>query len=443
MTVDDSFRRLVVAVAALSVLAACDSWFGSDEAPPLPGERIAVMLQESDLDPDPRLADLSVRLPPPYINEAWPQAGGFPDHAMHHLMIQEEISELWEVSIGSGSDGDQRILATPVTANGVIFTLDRDFEVRAFDAESGARIWQYEIGFPDEDDEAFGGGLAYSDGRLFISTGYAQLITIEAQSGQELWRAALTGPARAAPTALNGVVVAVSIDNQSTAFDAVTGEVKWTHAGFAENAGLLGGASPAAFEKTVIIPYSSGELYAIRLENGRVSWSDSLTSARRSDALSSLADIRGLPVIDRGVVFAISHAGRMVAVDMNTGIRSWDRRIGGLHQPWVAGEFIYVLTIDNFLAALTRRGGRVRWLTRLPAFEDPEDKSGAISWVGPVLAGDRLLLANNLGQVLAVSPYTGDPLGQIDVNDAVSVAPIVANGTLFIQTDDGRLFAYR
>lgn len=443
MTLHDNFRRLVLAVAVLSVLAGCDRWFGSSDAPPLPGERIAVMLQESDLDPDPRLADLSVLLPQPYINEAWPQAGGFPDHAMHHLMMQDEISELWEVSIGAGSDGDQRILATPVTANGMIFTLDRDFEVRAFDTESGTRIWQYEIGFPDEDDEAFGGGLAYSDGRLFVTTGYAQLITIEAQSGQELWRAALTGPARAAPTALNGVVVAVSIDNQSTAFDAVTGEEKWTHAGFAENAGLLGGASPAAFEKTVVIPYSSGELYAIRLENGRVSWSDSLTSARRSDALSSLADIRGLPVIDRGVVFAISHAGRMVAVDLSTGIRSWDRRIGGLHQPWVAGEFLYVLTIDNFLAALTRRGGRVRWLTRLPAYEDPEDKTGAISWVGPVLAGDRLLLANNLGQVLSVSPYTGDPLGQIDVNDAVSVSPIVANGTLYIQTDDGRLFAYR
>jgi len=45
--------------------------------------------------------------------------------------------------------------------------------------------------------------------------------------------------------------------------------------------------------------------------------------------------------------------------------------------------------------------------------------------------------------VLAVSPYTGDPLGQIDVNDPVSVAPVVANGTLYIQTDGGRLFAYR
>ena len=443
MKMHERFRRLVMAVVGLCVLAGCDSWFGASEAPPLPGERIAVMLQESDLDPDPRLSDLSVLLPPPYVNESWPQSGGFPDHAMHHLMLPEQVSELWEVSIGTGSDGDQRILATPVIADGKVFTVDRDFEVRAFDAETGIVVWEHEIGFPDEDDEAFGGGLAYADGRLFVSTGYAQLITLDAQSGQELWRASLTGPARAAPTTLNGVVVTVSIDNQTSAFDAVTGEEKWTHAGFAENAGLLGGASPAAFEKTVLIPYSSGELYAIRLENGRVSWSDSLTSARRSDALSSLADIRGLPVIDRGVVFAVSHAGRMVAIDMNTGIRSWDRRIGGLNQPWVAGEFVYVLTIDNFLAALTRRGGRVRWLTRLPAFEDPEDKTGAISWVGPILAGDRLLLANNQGTVLAVSPYTGDPLGQIDVNDPVSVAPVVANGTLYIQTDGGRLFAYR
>lgn len=443
MKLQVSICRAIVAVGIIGALPGCDSWFGTEEAPPLPGERIAVMLQESDLDPDPRLSDLSVLLPKPYVNEAWPQAGGFPDHAMHHLELPEAISELWEVSFGAGSEGDQRILATPIVADGLIYTLDRDFEVRAFDTETGKSVWQHEIGFPDEDDEAFGGGIAYEDGRLFVSTGYAQLIALDARSGDELWRAPLTGPARAAPTVLDGTVIAVSIDNQTVALDAVTGIVRWTHAGFAENAGLLGGASPAAFEKTVIIPYSSGELYAIRLENGRVSWSDSLTSARRSDALSSLADIRGLPVVDRGLVVAISHAGRMVAIDLNTGIRSWDRRIGGLNQPWVAGEFIYVVTIDNYLAALTRRGGRVRWLTRLPAYEDPEDRSGAINWVGPVLAGDRLLVANNLGQVLAVSPYTGDPLGQVDVDDPVSVAPVVANGTLYIQTDGGRLHAYR
>ncbi|WP_246484308.1 PQQ-binding-like beta-propeller repeat protein [Marivibrio halodurans] len=434
--------RAAAALAALLALGAC-SWFGDEEAPPLPGDRISVMLSESDVEPDPRLSDLAVKLPPPYLNESWPQAGGFADHAMHHLMASDDLAEAWDVSIGSGSAGDQRVLSSPVAANGRLFTMDRDFEIRAFDAESGQRLWTFDAEVPDEDDEAFGGGLAYADGILVATTGYAEVIALNAETGQEIWREQMSGPIRAAATIAEGRVVAISIDNQSAALDLETGATIWRHAGFAEVAGLLGAASPAISESSVIVPYSSGELFALRLGNGQVSWQENLTSTRRVDALSSLADIRGRPVIDRGLVYAVSHAGRMIAIDMRTGSRAWDRRIGGTETPWIAGEYVYQLTNDQVLLCLTRRGGRVRWATPMPRFEDQEDHEGPISWVGPVLVKDRLLVGNNLGELMAVSPYTGEPLGQIDVGDGIRIAPIVANGTVYLQTEDGRLFAYR
>src|SRR3546814_13420392 len=83
-----------------------------------------------------------------------------------------------------------------------------------------------------------------------------------------------------------------------------SGEKLWLHTGFSEPAGLLGGASPAVDGETVVVPYSSGEIFALRVENGRVVWSDNLTAVRRADALSSLADIRAAPVVDRGLVLA-------------------------------------------------------------------------------------------------------------------------------------------
>lgn len=436
-----SGRALLLVVPVLA-LGAC-SWFGEDEAPPLPGERISVMLSESDVEPDPRLSDLAVTLPPPYMNESWPQAGGYPDHAMHHLMADDALEELWEADIGYGSEGDQRVLSSPVMAKGRIFTMDRDFEIRAFDAETGDRLWSFDAEVPDEDDEAFGGGLAYSDGILVATTGYAEVIALNADDGEPIWREQLSGPIRAAATVAEGRVVAASIDNQAAALDLETGETVWRHAGFAEVAGLLGAASPAISDTSVIVPYSSGELFALRLGNGQVSWQENLTSARRVDALSSLADIRGRPVIDRGLVYAVSHAGRMIAIDLRTGARAWDRRIGGTETPWIAGDYLYQLTTDQVLLCITRRGGRVRWATPMPRFEDEEDKEDPISWVGPVLVKDRLLVGNNLGQLVAMSPYTGKALGQIDVGDGIRIAPIVANGTVYLQTEDGRLIAYR
>ena len=52
----------------------------------------------------------------------------------------------------------------------------------------------------------------------------------------------------------------------------------WSHNGIPETAGLLGGASPAVEGEIVIVAYTSGELFALRVENGRAVWSDNLAS---------------------------------------------------------------------------------------------------------------------------------------------------------------------
>ena len=434
------------ALTSIVLLAGCsvaDEWFGDAEAPPLPGKRISVIIESGAVEPDPRVADLDVLLPKPVVNRAWPQAGGYANHAMHHLQVSDALTNVWTKDFGAGSEGDQRILSGPIAANGLVFTMDREFVVRAWQGDSGGLVWTFDPEIPEEDEEAFGGGLAFDQGKIFISTGFAQLIAIDASTGTEVWRSKLPGPMRAAPAAANGTVVAITIDNQTTAFRAETGEQIWSHSGFSETAGLLGGASAAIEGDAVIIPYSSGELYALRLGSGRQIWSDTLTAVRRVDTLSTLADIRGLPIIDRGTVYAVSHAGRTVAVDLRTGSRVWDRRLGGLQSPWIAGEFFYFITTEGNLICLTRRGGRVKWVSSLPVWEDPEDRQDPISWVGPILASDRLLLANNLGEVWAISPYDGKALGKIDVDSGVRVPPIVANGTVYVQTEEGRLAAYR
>ena len=75
---------LLLAAGFALVLAGCDylpDWFGQQKKPPLPGQRISVMELERSLNPDPKLADVQVRLPRPYENADWPEDGGYPSHA--------------------------------------------------------------------------------------------------------------------------------------------------------------------------------------------------------------------------------------------------------------------------------------------------------------------------------------------------------------------------
>jgi outer membrane protein assembly factor BamB len=208
-------------------------------------------------------------------------------------------------------------------------------------------------------------------------------------------------------------------------------------------AGLLGGSSPAATNTLVVAAYSSGELYGLRPENGRVAWQESLASVRRGGALSNLADILGLPVIDRGLVFAISNSNRLVAVDERIGNRVWEAELGGVQTPWAAGDYLFVLTNDQQLVALARGTGQVSWIVQLDRFEDPEDKSGPIIWAGPVLAGGRLWLTGSNGQLLAVSPADGTALARYPLPSAAYLPPVVANNTLYVLSDSGTLVAFR
>jgi outer membrane protein assembly factor BamB len=434
------------AILLLLLVAGCDwieSILPSRKKPPLPGERIAVMVNEHDLEPDPRVADLRVMLPRPYANAAWPETGGVPTHAMYHLALAAAPAKAWQVDIGDGSEKGRKLLTRPVVADGRVFAMDIDFEISAYRADTGERLWHHDAKVPKADREAFGGGLAYNAGRLYVTPGFGDVLALEAETGKVVWKQSLSGPMRAAPTVSGGQLYVVTIDNQLNVLDADTGEKKWTHTAISESAGLLGGGSVAVEGSTVVVPYSSGEIFAMRAENGRVVWSDNLTALRRIDAMASLAAIRGSPVIDRGVVYAISHSGRIVAIDQRSGARIWERSIGGVDMPWVAGEFIFVLSNDNELYCLTRQGGRVRWVQPLPRYENPKKKKDLIRWAGPVLAGDRLILTGSHGKVMTVSPYTGEPLGQMSVPDEILMPPVVAKDTIYFLTDDADLIAYR
>ncbi len=428
-----------------SLLTSCGGgYLGiSEEEIPLPGERIPVLVsQQNIIAPDASLADVQVKLPRPYQNQQWPQFGGYPTHANYHLSLGGQLRTMWRRKVGKGSDGIH-LLASPVSARGLLFTMDSDARVTALNMATGQKIWSYDLTPKEEEDNDWGGGLAYDRDRLYIATGFAQVIALRARDGALLWRAQVPGPVRGSPTVANGHVAVITLDNQLVILDSVRGERIWSHSGLSENAGLLGAATPASDETIIVSPYSSGEIFAMRLSSGRQLWSDTVVSVNRLGALSAISDIRASPVIDRDQVVVLGSNDRMIVVDKRSGARIWDKSIGGTQMPWVAGDFIYILSNNHELICLYRTDGRVKWIKQLPKYEDPEDQEGTIEWSGPVLASNRLLVVSSLGDVWSVSPYDGKLLGIKRLDDGMRVAPIVARDMLFLYTDDAEIIALR
>jgi outer membrane protein assembly factor BamB len=433
---------LVLAAALLSGCSLVEGWFEGEEEL-LPGERLAVLVDDQTLEPDPAIAGLQIALPAPRLNEAWPQPGGGPQHNPQHVALDGAPRVAWRVDLGEGEDDDAKLLAQPVVAGGRVYGMDARSQVTALDAGSGRTLWRADLEPEGEDDGYFGGGVAVADGRVFVTTGFGAVFALDAGSGQVVWQVQAAAPMRAAPTVADGRVFAVTLDNQLEARDAASGELLWRHTGIQEIAGLVGAAPPAVAGDVVVVPYSSGEIFALLADTGRVLWSDGLMSARRSAQVAALAHVRGMPVVDRDTVYAVGHSNRAAAIDLRRGLRVWEQEVGGTDMPWVAGDFVFVLTNEAQVVALTRNRGQVRWVHQLRRYEDMDDLEDPIVWKGPVLAGERLLLVNDLGQLVALSPYTGERQAAAELPGAAALPPVVANRTLYVVTEGGELVALR
>lgn len=442
-----TFKRLLLSsfLATSLALGGCSGFGDDDDAPPLEGERISILELQRHLEPDDTAMNAQGFVAPqPWKNEFWPQSGGYPNHAMQNLTLNEgPLKKVWSQSIGTGSRKHLPLISQPIIVDGKIYTLDTENHLAAFNTQTGQRLWVRDVNHPVEDDDVIVGGIAYSRGHLYVTNGYSELLMLTPDDGRIVWRRKLPAPSRAAPTIADDRVFITTLDNRLLALNAADGNLLWEYSGIAGAAGIVGAASPAASRDIVLPVFSSGEIYALRVENGSAAWGDNLAGIRSAGGLSGISDIRALPVIDKGIVLAISFGNRMVALDERTGNRIWQRDIGGSEMPWVAGNSVFVLTNDNELVSIGRDNGLIRWVRPLPKFINPESRTGQIYWTGPVLAGSRLIVAGSDGGVVEVHPDDGSVIRSWGAGMAVSIPPIVAGETLYLLGENGTLAAYR
>jgi outer membrane protein assembly factor BamB len=435
-----SRRAALLAPLALGGCGLWDDWFGTHKTP-LPGKREPILASRRNLAVDEGVP--KVTLPPEVSNAAWPQAGGNPTHFMGHLAAGERLAEAWTANIGEGGGYRRKILAQPVAADGVVYVMDSDAVVSAFDTARGGRLWRFDTRQENDDSTNVGGGLALDQGTVYAVNGLAEIVALDAAKGSVRWRGSIGAPTRSAPTVVEGRVYVITIEDRLLALTADDGRQLWTHQAVNATTSVLGRPAPAYADGLVVAGFGSGELATLRAETGNVVWTDNLAATARSGSIADFSAIRGLPVVGDGRVYAISMGGLMVAVDLPTGRRLWEREVAGEDSPWAAGSWLFIVSLDQRIAAVDRDDGRVAWVTDLPRWENPEKEKDSITWFGPLLAGDRLVVTGTNHEALAVSPYTGDIIGRQELSGAASLAPVVVDGTVFVISDDGRLLALR
>ena len=411
--------------------------------------RIAILTADEELKPDEGLAAVGASAPPSLPLTSWSNASGNPNATIENITGDGSLSIAWKKKLGAGANKSVGLIGQPLIADNKIMLLDASLTLHAYSADGQKKLWSVSLGEPKKkgwfksQTKATAGGIGYENGVIVAASGFGEIIGIDATNGKIMWRFVTDAPVHSSPLVANGRAYAVSVTSQLYAIDDKTGELVWTQSGLTESARVLSSSSSVIQGDTLITPFSSGEVVASLTANGRRLWNESLSRVTGGNSLASINDIAGHPVINDGAVYAVSQSGLLAAIDLRSGVKTWDKSISSIQSPWVAGAYVYVVSVDAELYCLEKSSGRIVWMTQLDRFKNAKKKKGKIVWTGPVMVEGHLVLASSEGEIVEVNPTKGEIVNKIKGKEEFLIAPSVADGTVYFLAKDGTMVSLK
>ncbi len=427
-------------LSILAMLAACQE---REEILPGKRESVSAVLQGAPRADESRAEPIA--LPAQSANADASHGIGTPRYRTTHPALNADPRLAWSVRIGAGDSRRQRIVADPVVADGLIFTLDSGSLVSAVTTE-GALVWQRDLRpARDNEGDATGGGLAVEGDTLYVALGYGALTAVDAKSGETRWTQQLDATGSGRPTVYGGLIYISVGDQSGWALDKKTGRIVWQIGAVEDVSNVLGAPAPALTDELAIFGFGSGELQAVFRQGGLRRWDASVLGERPGRALNQLDDVTGAPVIDRGVVYAGNQSGRMVAVDIETGLRLWTADEGTVGAMYPIGGSIFALTDRNNLVRLDAANGEQIWTVPLPNYlrTRPRRIAAIHAHHGPVVAGGYVRVTSSDGLLRSFDPRDGSLAAETEIPGGASTGPIVAGQTLYVVGRSGQLHAFR
>jgi outer membrane protein assembly factor BamB len=277
------------------------------------------------------------------------------------------------------------------------------------------------------------------------------MTALEASTGKERWRTSYPAPyAPATPAAAHGVgpkatplfhngrLYTLGITGIVSAFDSSTGKLAWQTPAAAEHPSYGTAVSPVGDKDLVIVhPGNHGPLTAFDAITGAVRWSGNDRGAYASPIIVELGGIRQVVTMTQESVLSVS---------LSDGARLWEypwqsRATPSAITPILYEETLIVSSQAMGVTALkpTRRGDQ--WAVELVW----ETKEVSLFLSNPVVVGDTLfgLSEKARGQFFALDAHSGKVLWLGPPRQASNTAVVKAGSLLLLLDDDAELIVAR
>ena len=338
------------------------------------------------------------------------------------------VALAWHQNLGKGEER-LGLRQHPASDGERVYAADPSGKLRAFNASSGASIWSVDT------DLRLSSSVGVGEDTLVVGTLDGEVIAFNPSSGTERWRAKVSSEVLAAPAVGRGLAIVRAIDGRLFAFSITDGERRWVADHGTPALTLRGNSSPVLAEGLVLVGYDSGQLAALRAEDGVQIWEHAIAFAEGRSELERMVDIDGALAYGRDEVFAAAFNGQVQGLSTDAGRPLWNRELSSYGGIALGEDMLFVADRDGVLWALDRNSGAAMW------------KQDALMYrwlTTPAVHGNLVAVGDVEGYVHWFDSVTGAPAARQRLdNKPIRATPQVSGDLLFVVSIDGKLGAYR
>ena len=398
----------------------------------LPGKRESVFISN---DKTLKKANKRVKITRPISIDSWKQQHQNVKNHLFHFESSSKLKLLKKINLGDINFKNLQYIPPPVIENNIIYYTDNDFNILAKSVKSGKIIWKRELQLEESENFSFIGGISLEGNNLFITTGLGNIYKINKKDGKEVWTKRFFMQFSRPPLVYKNKIFVISDDNQVLALNVNSGDTLWSHIGNIEEVSILGGSKPAIKDDTLVVTYSSGEIYAFNQMDGSIVWFDNSNSGSIFSR-TNVNDIQSPLTIEDDTLYVPTFSEKLLVYNLSNGKKKWDLKLSSINPMVISGEVIFILDTSGKLMCIEKKSGKLTWAVQLMMKKDGKE----IIWSGPLLSSNKLILVSSYGLVLSLSPFTGKILSKINFDENFLNNPIQVKKSIYLISKQGTLF---
>lgn len=341
------------------------------------------------------------------------------------------ITPRWKKSTG-GSIQASHLALRPALLDGKLFVSHPNGTIHALSLQNGAKIWSR-----NSIRKPLSGGIGAGKDMLVCGGQENMLYAVRANNGELLWSKQLSAQIFSAPMVDNDVVVARTSDSYVYAVSPLDGGLLWSFSTPLPALTILGNGDPLLDWNSLYIGFDSGELIQLDKRKGTALWRYRFEAIFNSkNDIERMRDIDGLLEKHDGILYATSYQGGSVALRANAGPPPiWERNdIRSRFGVSIGNNLLFIADDLGVIWALDPYTGETNWKN--------ESMTSRISTT-PIAYGDYLVVPDKEGYLHWLRQSDGHLSARYRIGKTpIYAAPLVKDDMLIVVDARGQIVLF-